>query len=208
MSDTVEKQDLKIDEDFVDLLRDRIPAKSRGAAKGKTNRQPPAWRTNRSTELKALKKAFTRHGCVTFDKRMALINTMLDEFAAQTRYRRTTLDADEFVSQPRMLSVWLNQDGWQDEFERPSSELSRSSDGQCTHPHCSSRGCWRLETGALVCKQHYLETAPEIQDLNRVTLQLQTAHPRRDGESVRDWCFRLLSDKSLGRQLLQRWRGG
>lgn len=205
--DTVGKHQAQVDEDLLDLLRDRIPAKSRGAAKGKTNRQPPAWRTNRTTELKALKKALTRHQCATFEKRLALVNTMLEEFAAAQRYRRTTLDANEFVAQPRMLSVWLNQDGWLDEYETPSSELrSQSSNNQCSHPNCSSAGKWRTETGALICEPHYLETAPEVQELNRMVRALKLEHPVRDGETVRAWSLRLLADKSIGRQLLERWR--
>jgi hypothetical protein len=35
---------------------------------------------------------------------------------------------------------------------------------------------------------------------------LKLEHPVKDGETVRAWSLRLLADKSIGRQLLERWR--
>ena len=194
--------------DLLDMLRETVPAKSRGATNGRTNKSPPCWRTNRATEHKALVKAFARHQATTFEQRLALVNKMTDGFSAANRYRRAALGAKEFVSQPRLLSVWLNQDGGRDEFEGPITELrAQWTDDRCHIDGCGEPAVWRTENNQRICKPHYEETAPEILALKRMSEDLEFKFPRRRDESKRDWSLRILKSGSLGKALVSRWRG-
>lgn len=177
--------------DLLDTLRNQIPAKTRGAHKGKPNKITPCWRTNKAQEMKALEKAFTRHKKTTNEDKMTLVNDMILHYNEICRYRTAALKADEFLSQPRMLSVWLNQDGWQDEFETAPSEMkARVVDRTC--PCCGKEGVTTTESGQWVCEKVAEKHDPWMIMLREQHKKNLAKYPRNPNEDWRDWSFRVL----------------
>ena len=142
---------------FLEQLRKTIPAKSRNLKKSSQNKITPCWRTNKTVEKKSLQKLFTRHSANTEIKKRLLLDDILKNYQKIVAIRKTMLDENEFLSQPRMLSVWLNQDGWLDEFE--DDEPPKTKTKQLCYC-CGLPGTMRLENGKLVCRKEFEKSDP------------------------------------------------
>jgi len=151
---------------LIETLREATQPR-RNTGKGITNSDTPCWRVNKAIEERALEKAFSRHKCTTDEQKQQLVSKMVLEIQAQTRYRKQLKQTKgEFVPQPRQLSVWLNSDGWCDEFEVSTSELKTDTAQKACHvPGCPNPGTiphtWTLR----VCEAHYESGNPYLPEM-------------------------------------------
>ena len=183
-------------EDLTDTLRDICPTKNRGASKNKVNKTTPCWRTNKGLESKALEKAFTRHKKKSDNEKCEFVNDIIINYRESYRYRETVQKAGEFLSQPRMLAVWLNQDGWLDEFETAPSEMkAKIVDRTCRC--CGNEGTIGGAGDSWICEKEYRRTDPQIALLREITKRNLQEVPKKPGESWKDWSFRVMDVKGL-----------
>lgn len=170
-------------------IRDLIPSRSQKIV------FHPCVRTNLQTEAKALKKVFTRHKKNRADTAAELVVFIKKTIITVTRIRKKMSDDGQFVANPKMLSTWLNQDGWLDDYGETEESVRKNHAETLICDCCGKPATIRNADMVWVCKDNYLANVEDTYGLNEITKKMLAKDPKKENETWRDWALRQMKGK-------------
>jgi ribosomal protein L37AE/L43A len=176
--------------DMVREIRDIIPPRSQKII------FHPCIKTNLQTETKAFSKALIRHRKKSLEEALALLVTIKKTIVAVTKLRKQMSDQKQFVTHPKMLSTWLNQDGWLEDYQdQPQQVMAQNKANLC--PQCNRPATIRNADGVYVCRDNYLANADDPFGLKDIHKKMIERDPKRPNESWKDWALRQMAGKAI-----------
>ena len=176
--------------EMVREIRDIIPSRSQKIV------FHPCVKTNLQIESKAFQKALSRHKKKSHADCLDFLINIKKTIQAVTRIRKQMSDDKQFVSNPKMLSTWLNQDGWLDDYQdNPQQVIANNKAELC--PCCDRPATIRNSDMVWVCHDNYLANADDPYGLKEIHERMLTKDPKKPNESWRDWAMRQMAGKVI-----------
>jgi len=176
--------------DMVREIRDIIPSRSQKII------FHPCIKTNLQIESKAFKKALSRHKKKSLEDCLDFLVNIKKTIQAVTRIRKKMSDDKQFVSNPKMLSTWLNQDGWLDDYQdNPQQVIANNKAELC--PCCEKPATIRNADMQWVCHDNYLANADDPYGLEDIHRRMLEKDPKKPNESWKDWALRQMTGKVI-----------
>lgn len=129
-------------------------------------------------------------------------------YDASLRNRKAAYIAKQHVPTMPHCTTYLNQWRFEEEFAVSTSELKSESNQHRVCPCGENEANVRGYQGGWICKKCELEEWTSGQNHLEIKPSLRVfrqKYPRRDNETKRLWCIRVLSTMPAGAKLLQRY---